>query len=162
MTLVKLKLNLNIEDLTFRFQISTSTISRYFITWIAFLYDELKEIPWFPTKEQVAGTLPYAFRAKYPTTVAIIDASEIFIETPSDLMLQSTSWSSYKHHNTLKFLVTCTPNGSISFVSSVYLGSISDPTLTNECGFLQKLEGMAGVSMMADGGFTIKDSPGFL
>ena len=158
LTLVKLKLNLNIEDLAFRFQISTSTISRYFITWIAFLYNELKEIPWFPTKEQVAGTLPYAFRAKYPTTVAIIDASEIFIETPSDLMLQSTSWSSYKHHNTLKFLVACTPNGSISFVSSVYLGSISDPTLTKECGFLQKLEGMVGISIMADRGFIIKDS----
>ena len=91
-----------------------------------------------------------------------VDASEIFIETPSDLMLQSTSWSSYKHHNTLKFSVACTPNDSISFVSSVYLGSISDPTLTNECGILQKLKGMAGLSMMADRGFTIKDSPGFL
>ena len=158
MTLTKLKLNLNIQDTAFRFQISTTTVSRYFITWIAFLYHELKEIAWFPTKEQVAGTLPCAFRAKYPSTVAIIDATEVFIETPSDLVLQSTSLSSYKHHNTLKFLVACTPNGAISFVSSVYLGSVSDPTLTKECGFLQGLEGMEGVSIMADRGFTIKDS----
>jgi len=85
MTLTKLKLNLNIQDTAFRFQISTTTVSRYFITWIAFLYHELKEIAWFPTKEQVAGTLPCAFRAKYPSTVAIIDATEVFIETPSDL-----------------------------------------------------------------------------
>ena len=72
---------------------------------------------------------------RYPTTVAIIDASEIFVETPSDLALQSTSWSSYKHHKTLKFLVAYTPNGSILFISSLYLGSISDPALTRDCGF---------------------------
>ena len=38
-----------------------------------------------PTVQQVAGTLPCAFKEKYPDTYAIIDASEIFIETPSDL-----------------------------------------------------------------------------
>ena len=72
-------------------------------------------------------------------------------------MLQSTSWSNYKHHNTFKFLVACTPNGAISFVSAVYLGSVSDVALTEESGFLKKLEGMQGVSIMADRGFTIKE-----
>ena len=155
LTLIKLKLDLNIRDLAFRFQVSTTTVSRYFITWVCFLYNELKEANWFPTKEQVAGTLPHSFRLKYPNTVAIIDASEIFVETPSDLVLQSTSWSSYKQHNTLTFLVACTPN---SFISPLYLGSVSDPALTRDCGFLQKLEGMEGVSIMADRGFTIKES----
>ena len=103
------------------------------------------------------GTLPSAFREKYPTTVGIIDASEVFIETPSDLMLQSTSWSNYKHHNTLKFLVCCTPNGAISYISPAYLGSISDPALTLDCGFLSKLEGLGGMSIMADRGFTVRD-----
>ena len=56
-----------------------------------------------PTVEQVSGTLPSAFRLKYPNTYAIIDGSEIFIETPSDLHLQSSTWSQYKHHNTLNF-----------------------------------------------------------
>ena len=103
LTLIKLKLDRNIRDLAFRFQVSTTTVSRYFITWVCFLYNELKEANWFPTKEQVAGTLPHSFRLKYPNTMAIIDASEIFVETPSDLVLQSTSWSSYKQHNTLTF-----------------------------------------------------------
>ena len=56
-----------------------------------------------PTVEQVSGTLPSAFRFKYPNTYAIIDGSEIFIESPSDLHLQSSTWSQYKHHNTNKF-----------------------------------------------------------
>ncbi len=122
------------------------------------MYQQLREINWFPSKEQILSTLPNAFREKYPTTIAIIDASEVFIETPSDLMLQSTSWSSYKHHNTQKFLVACTPNGSISYISEAYLGSISDPALTNDCGFLSNLDGMAGMSIMADRGFTIRES----
>ena len=44
-----------------------------------------------PTVEQVSGTLPSAFRFKYPNSYAIIDGSEIFIETPSDLHLQSST-----------------------------------------------------------------------
>lgn len=79
-----------------------------------------------PTKEQVAGTLPHAFREKFVFTYAIIDGSEIFIEKPSDLHLQSSTWSNYKHNNTAKFLVACTPNGAVSFISPLYVGSISD------------------------------------
>ena len=100
MTLIKLKLDLNERDIAFRFGISTTTVSKYFITWICFLYKQLSELDWFPDTVQVKATMPTAFRNKYPSTVAIIDASELFIETPSDLVLQSTSWSNYKHHST--------------------------------------------------------------
>ena len=90
-------------------------------------------------------------------TYAIIDASEIFIETPSDLHMQSSTWSQYKHHNTIKFLVACTPNGAICFVSPLYVGSISDVELTRSSGFLNKLQDKPGISIMADRGFTIRD-----
>ena len=155
LTLMKLKLDLNERDIAVRFGISTATVSRYFITWICFLYKHLTELDWFPSPQQIRGTMPAIFQVKYPTTVCIIDASELFIETPSDLFLQSTSWSSYKHHNTCKYLVSCTPNGAVSFISPLYLGSISDPELTQTSGFLDKLQ--PGVSVMADRGFTIKD-----
>ena len=93
LTLIKLRLNLTEQDLAFRFGISTSTVSRYFITWICFLYNHLKEIEWCPSAEQVvASTLPHAFKQKYPTTYMIIDASELFVETPTDLMLQSSTY----------------------------------------------------------------------
>ena len=87
LTVVKLRLNLTERDLAFRFGISASTVSRYFITWICFLYSHLKEIEWCPSPDQVAGTPPHAFKDKYPTTYIIIDASELFLETPSDLVL---------------------------------------------------------------------------
>ena len=157
LTLVKLKLNLKVTDLAFRFGLSASLTSRYITTWICFLYHHFRELDWMPAVDQVLGTLPSVFRERYPTTFAIIDGSEVFIETPSDLHMQSSTWSQYKHHNTVKFLVACTPNGAISYISPVYVGSISDVDLTRTCGFLTSLKDKPGISIMADRGFTIKD-----
>lgn len=157
LTLMKLRLNLRNKDLAFRFGICESLVSRYVTTWICFLYHHLKEVKWMPEVEQVQATLPHSFRLAYSTTFAIIDGSEIFIQTPSDLQLQSSTWSSYKHHNTAKFLIACTPNGCISFISPLYVGSITDVDLTRVSGFLQELDGKDGISVMADRGFTIKD-----
>ena len=85
--------------------------------------------------------------------------SEVFIETPSDLQMQSSTCSDYKHHNTCRFLVSCTPNGAVSFVSPLYVGSISDVELTRVSGFVQKLptNSTPHISVMADRGFTIQD-----
>ena len=71
--------------------------------------------------------------------------------------MQSSTWSSYKHHNTAKFLIACTPNGCISFISSLYVGSISDVELTRVSGLLTRLQDKPGISIMADRGFTIRD-----
>ena len=157
LTLVKLKLNFQLKYLALRFGLSISQTSRYFTTWICFLYYHLKEINWMPSTDQVWATLPSIFKEKYPTTYAIIDTSEIFIETPSDLRMQSSTWSQYKHHNTFKFLIACTPNGAICFVSPVYVGSISDVELTRCSGLLDELKDKPGITIMADKGFTIKD-----
>ena len=157
LTLIKLRLNLRNLDLAVRFGISEALVSRYIATWVCFLYQHLKEIDWVPTVEQVASTLPHEFHEKYLKTFAIIDGSEIFIETPSDLHLQSSTWSSYKHHNTAKFLIACIPNRVVCYISPLYVGSISDVELTRKSGFIQKLEGKGGISIMADWGFTIKD-----
>ena len=115
------------------------------------MYHHLKEIDWTPSIEQVVATLPCAFQEKYATTFSIIDGSEIFIETPSDLFMQSSTWSSYKHHNTAKFLVGCTPNGAVSFVSQLYVGSISDSELTRVSGYLQTLDGKIQKRCVRDG-----------
>ena len=131
LTLVKLKLNLKHTDLGFRFRLSASQTSWYLTTWICFFYNHLKEINWMPAVDQVMGTLPAAFRDKFLTTYAIIDGSEVFIETPSDLHLQSSTWSQYKHHNTVKFLVACTPNGAIYMFHFTGLCRVSIRKTTN-------------------------------
>ena len=87
MTLVKLQLDLKVIDIAFHFNISTAFVSRYFTTWICFLYHHLKEIDWMPSVKQVEGTLSSAFREKYPSTHCIIDGSDPFMETPSHLYM---------------------------------------------------------------------------
>jgi len=158
LTLIKLRLDFPIKDLAIRFGLSTGLTSRYITTWICFLYHHLKEVDWMPTVEQVWATQPAVFKEKFPTTYIIIDGSEVFLETPSDLYMQSSTWSQYKHHNTVKFLVACTPNGCICFMSEVYVGSISDVELTKLSGLLEKLDDKPGIAVMADRGFTIKDT----
>ena len=134
-------------------------VSKYITTWICFLYQHLREIEWMPTPEQVAANLPSIFVEKYPSTFAIIDASEVFIETPSDLHMQASTWSSYKHHNTAKFLVACSPNGTITYISPLHVGGISDVELTRVSGFIQKLprNATSPISIMTNRRLTIKD-----
>ena len=149
--LIRLRLNARVKDLAYRFGISTALVSKYITTWICFLYQHLREIEWMPTPEQVAANVPSIFVEKYPST-----ASEVFIETPSDLHMQASTWSSYKHHNTAKFLVACSPNGTITYISPLHVGGISDVELTRVSGFIQKLprNATSPISIMADRGFT--------
>ena len=153
--LMRLRLGLQIKDLAFRFNISPASVSRIFTTWINFLYLEFKAIDFQPSREQVDRDMLVCFKWKYPSTRLILDASEIHIETPSSLEMQSNTWSSYKNTNTLKCLIGITPTGYISFVSSLYCGNISDKRLTIESGVLDTLQ--PGDGLMADRGFDIGD-----
>ena len=82
LTLVRLKLNLRVVDLAYRFGIYAGLVSSYFITWVCFTYKQFSDIDWIPSIEQVAGTLPSKFKEKYPTTYSIIDATEYLYKFP--------------------------------------------------------------------------------
>ena len=70
-------------------------------------------------------------------------------------MLQYATWSEYKHHNTVKFLIGITPNGFISFLSDCYGGRKTDKFITMDSGFYENLE--RGDRVMADHGFQIRE-----
>ena len=55
--------------------------------------------------------MPLCFKAKYPTTRLILDATEIPLEAPSSSEMQSLTWSAYNNTNTLKGLIGVTPAG---------------------------------------------------
>lgn len=94
--------------------------------------------------EKITDTIPLSVQS-------IIDCFEIQIEKPSHPVKQSLSWSEYKKCNTLKYLISCTPDGLINYISKGYSGRITDVNLVEECGYLNFL--CAGMEIMADRGF---------
>ncbi|CAG2189626.1 unnamed protein product [Mytilus edulis] len=153
--LMRLRLGLFVRDIAERFKISESTFSKYFSSWLLLLYEELKVINPFPSREIVDRTMPDAFKTRYPKTRVIIDCTEIFLQRSASLVNQSLTYSNYKNHNTVKFLIGITPSGVISFVSEGWSGRVSDRQITLESGILDLLD--ENDSVMADKGFTIKD-----
>ena len=101
--------------------------------------------------------MPYCFHRHYGLrVVSIIDYFELFIEKSSNLLAKSCTWSSYKHYNTAKYLISITPQGTISFISKGWGGRTSDKYITEHSGYLNKL--LPGDVVLADCGFNIADS----
>lgn len=157
MTLIKLRLAKDDFELSILFDISEKLVSKVFICWLNFLFYQLSEIDFWPSRQVVSETMPMHFRAQFPTTRVIIDATEVAIQKPGHVGNQSASFSSYKNTNTLKVLVGCTPRGLISFVSDAYAGSTSDRQICERSDLMNKSLFSSGDSIMADRGFNVQD-----
>ena len=136
MILMKLRLNLGNQDLAYRFGVHQSTVSRYFNRWLDILYNKLSVFVSWPEREVLLKMMPMEFCKKFRKCVIIIDCFEIFIERPTSLTARAQMWSNYKKHNTVKYLIEITPQGSISFISKGWGGRVSDVHLTEHSGLL--------------------------
>ena len=139
-------------------KLSRSTASRYLITWSNYLYFCLGSLPKWPDRGTADETMPQCFREAYPSTCCIIDCTELFVQVPSSLKIQSALYSMYKHHVTYKGSIGIAPSWAVTFVSLSYCGSTSDKEIVERCGFLNPELWSAGDSVMADRGFTIEES----
>lgn len=140
MFLVRLKLGLFEQDLAHRFNVHRSSVCRKLITWSNFLYFFLSSQSIWPSKDDVNTYMPEGFKKLYPSTRVILDCTEIFVQTPTSLLLQSQLYSTYKSNTTLKGLIGITPHGAVSFISSLYAGGISDKEITRRSGIIDLLE----------------------
>ena len=104
MVLARLRQGLSVEDLAFRFKVSVSTVSTIISTWVPFLAKELESLIYWPRKEELQMFYPEAFK-QFPHVSSIIDCTEIFLERPSMADTQALTYSTYKSHNTAKYLV---------------------------------------------------------
>jgi len=110
----------------------------------------------WPERETLYKTLPNEFKEAFGNNVAvIIDCFEIFIDKPTALDTRAQTWSNYKHHNAIKFLIGITPCGAISFISEAWGGRVSDKHIATNCKLFDKL--LPHDIVMADRGFLIAE-----
>ena len=101
-------------------------------------------------------TMPMEFWKNFRKCAIITDRFEVFIERPTSLMARAQTWSNYKKHNTVKFLIGITPQGSAAFISKDWDGRASDVYITENCGLLKNL--LPGDVVLADQGFNIQEA----
>nr|XP_020479789.1 uncharacterized protein LOC109974110 [Monopterus albus] len=142
------------KDLSDRFNINQSTVSRIIRTWANFLYTLLGAVGIWMSTDCIRAMMPSVF-GKYSDTQAIFDCTEVRCQTPSSLLLQSEMFSQYQSHTTMKGMIGVAPHGTVTFVSSLYSGSISDKQLFRQSGIIPLLD--KDMAAMVDKGFRIDD-----
>lgn len=155
LTMLKLKLGLSFTCIGVLFQCDRTHCSRVFKATIVALADVLIEAVDWPSKDEVRSWMPRSFRNFLKVRV-ILDCTEVPIEKPQCLICRIRTYSQYYGEHTLKFMVGCSPSGSISFVSKAYGGRASDKKLFCESGLVEKLEPYVD-AVMVDKGFMIQD-----
>ena len=77
------------------------------------------------------------------------------LKCPLNLNARAQTFSNYKSHYTIKYLIGITPAGVVSFLSAGWGGRASDKEITLKSGFLDKLT--HGDCVLADRGFLVEE-----
>jgi DDE superfamily endonuclease len=156
LALRKVRKNECYTDLSIYFGWSPKTISKKIKATLPVLSSCFEQLIFRPDAARIKLNLPQAFRHKYHKTSEIIDCYEVEIQKPGNAKHQNLTFSSYKHANTLKTLISITPDGMVCWVSKAFCGRISDVAICNESGYISSLTG--GMHVMADRGFKHLDA----
>jgi hypothetical protein len=111
----------------------------------------LFQFVYWPDADDIESHMPYQFKYRFHRVQSIIDCFEVQIQKPSKVRQQAASWSSYKHANTIKYLISTTPSGHINFISGGYGGRITDQQIVDKSSYIEELP--RGSCVLADRGF---------
>lgn len=156
LTLMKLRLALSMQDLSYRFDVSVSCVSRIFISVLDVLYVRLKRAIFWPDRKQLQEKMPSCFLENFESkVVVIIDCLEISIQRPLTLVAQNQMSYTFKKHNRRKYFLAFAPHGLVTFTSEGWDGNCSDQLITEKCGLLEML--LPGDVILVDRGSNICD-----
>lgn len=142
------------RELSLKFQVDRSTVSQIIVTWAHFLYTLLGSVSIWMSSAAVKRNRPRDFDGAYGNTQVILDCVEVRCQTPSAPLPQIEVFS-HESHCTFKALVGLSPHGALTFVSSLFHGSISDRELFRHSGIASLLT--PDMDVMVDRGFFIDE-----
>ena len=92
LTLMRLRLNLTLTDLAYRFVVSKTTASTVFLKWLDVMFVRMSPLISWPDRDKLWETTPMSFRKHFKTkVVVIIDCFEVFICKPANLLARATT-----------------------------------------------------------------------
>ena len=148
-TLLKLRQNYTNLHLAQYFSCSVKTISNIVTTFVHILhkpfFEDIKTTIQSRNKNKVCS--PSSF-SHYSGCRIVIDCTDIEVATPSRITQQNATYSSYRGMNYFKVLTGVAPNGVLTYISSLYPGSISDKEIVQGSGLLNHL--VPGDLILAD------------
>lgn len=133
------------------FGVTRVQAGRIFSTNVKKMAEVLKPFIYWPDPTYIKYNLPLQFKHKFRNVQIIIDCFEISVRKPKKVIDHALTWSSYKHSNTVKYLIGATPDGLIIFISKGFSGRITDTEIIKRSGFLNFIK--KNMEVMADRGF---------
>ena len=97
-----MRCGLLLEDVAHIFALSTSHVSRIWITWVICLHQRLYLPYQFGQTESLLTQICQDVSEK---NSVVLDCTGLFIERPSSCRAQPATFSLYKNHNTAKELI---------------------------------------------------------
>ncbi|XP_033228718.1 uncharacterized protein LOC117180364 isoform X2 [Belonocnema kinseyi] len=154
--LKKIRLNLSNEVLSYDFGLSYSHISHIFKKTVPLIARYLKKYILWPEENLISANLPVQFRNRLKKVQSILHIFEVKMERSN--LIQGLRLPSYESTETARFLVSSTPNGFITFVSTRYCKGNADVTIVKNSGFLDILPEDVAILSLADRGFKYVDN----
>ncbi|KAK7938815.1 hypothetical protein WMY93_002141 [Mugilogobius chulae] len=125
------------------------TLSRCFHDWLDLLFAKITFLIHWPDRDCILQTIPPLMKDTFPRLTSIIDCFEIQMEYPKPL--KARKWT------TVKYFISCSPAGSITFLSKGWNGRTSDVEIVRESGFISSVYHHPGDQILAGRNFTLKD-----
>lgn len=120
---MRMRLNLPVRLFTGIFHVSKPTLGRIFNSTLNVMHSRLSPLIMWPSKELIQISLPMCFKTScHKKCTSIRDCFGIFLEKPKNMRARAKTYSQHKHHDTVKYLISITPQGVIILVSTGWEG----------------------------------------
>ncbi|XP_068097185.1 uncharacterized protein [Hyperolius riggenbachi] len=122
LVLTRLRLGLLLQDLAFRFRVSESTVSRYWLNWTDLLHARLTQIPILYSARYLELFEPKRLVKHQGLNCTIMDCTDLFFEVQAKDRTKPASTHPSRNHYLRRGYAIASPNGYMTFSSSLPFG----------------------------------------
>ncbi|KAM6452520.1 uncharacterized protein PHA67_018802 isoform 2-T2 [Liasis olivaceus] len=119
LVLVRLRLGLLLQDLAFRFHISESTASRYWLSWMELMEQRLRQVPVSCSKRYIDAFKPQHQLRHHDMVLVALDCAELFFEAQGRTRRRAGGSQSPRAHYSTHGYALAAPSGFLTFTAGI-------------------------------------------